>query len=120
MTTFHAVVWLDSAEAHVLMFDREHVEAQRIKSRSHHKHQGKDSADPNYFPGIAAALAGTHEVLLAGPGATRTEFLTWCTSHRGGAAILPAWSMAPNAARRFYAGAVRSPSSRCAWCRRTS
>ena len=82
MTTFHAVVWLDSAQAHVLMFDREHVEAQRIKSRSHHKHQGKDSADPNYFPGIAAALAGTHEVLLAGPGATRTEFLAWCTSHQ--------------------------------------
>lgn len=41
MTTFHAVVWLDHSEAHVLMFDREHVEAQRIKSRSHHKHQGK-------------------------------------------------------------------------------
>lgn len=81
MTTFHAVVWLDSSEAHVLMFDREHMEAQRIKSRSHHKHQGKDSADPNYFPGIAAALAGTHEVLLAGPGAARTEFRTWLTSH---------------------------------------
>ena len=82
MTTFHAVVWLDSAEAHVLMFDREHVEAQRIKSRSHHKHQGKDSADPNFFPGIATALAGTHEVLLTGPGAGRTEFRTWCESHQ--------------------------------------
>lgn len=82
MTTFHAVVWLDSAEAHVLMFDREHVEAQRIKSRSHHKHQGKDSADPNFFPGIATALAGTHEVLLTGPGAARTEFRTWCESHQ--------------------------------------
>lgn len=82
MTTFHAVVWLDSAEAHVLMFDREHVEAQRIKSRSHHKHQGKDNADPNFFPGIATALAGTHEVLLTGPGAARTEFRTWCESHQ--------------------------------------
>ena len=82
MTTFHAVVWLDHSEAHVLMFDREHVEAQRIKSRSHHKHQGKDSADPNFFPGIATALAGTHEVLLTGPGAARTEFRTWCESHQ--------------------------------------
>ena len=43
MTTFHAVVWLDHQEAHVLMFDREHVQAQRIKSRSHHKHQGKST-----------------------------------------------------------------------------
>ena len=38
MSTFHAVVWMDSHEAHVLMFDREHVESQRIKTRSHHRH----------------------------------------------------------------------------------
>mgnify|MGYP006314746701 CR=1 FL=1 len=36
MTTFHAVVWMDHTEAHVLMFDKEHVETQRIKARSHH------------------------------------------------------------------------------------
>jgi stalled ribosome rescue protein Dom34 len=81
MTTFHAVVWLDHSEAHVLMFDREHVEAQRIKSRSHHKHQGKDKHDPAFFPAIVAALAGTHEVLLTGPGAARNELRDWCTAH---------------------------------------
>ena len=36
MSTFHAVVWMDHSEAHVVMFDREHMEAQRIRSRSHH------------------------------------------------------------------------------------
>ena len=36
MTTFHAVVWMDHSQAHVLMFDKEHVEAQRVKARSHH------------------------------------------------------------------------------------
>ena len=41
MSTFHAVVWIDHQEAHVMMFDREHMQAQRIHSRSHHKHQGK-------------------------------------------------------------------------------
>ena len=41
MSTFHAIVWIDHKEAHVLMFDREHVQAQRIHSRSHHSHQGK-------------------------------------------------------------------------------
>lgn len=81
-TTFHAVVWIDHTEAHVVMFDREHLEAQRIKSRSHHKHQGKDAADAGYFPSVAAALAGTHEVLLAGPGAARTEFRHWCSDHQ--------------------------------------
>ena len=81
MSTFHAVVWLDQSEAHVLMFDREHVEAQRIKSRSHHKHQGKTDDLAAYFADIAAALANTHEVLLAGPGLVRNQFRDWCTKH---------------------------------------
>lgn len=82
MSTFHAVVWIDHSEAHVVMFDREHMDAQRIKSRSHHKHQGKDAFDPNFFPAVATALAGTHEVLLAGPGSARIEFRKWCDEHQ--------------------------------------
>lgn len=82
MTTFHAVVWLDHSEAHVLMFDREHVEAQRIKSRSHHKHQGKTADDVAFYAAIAEALAGTREVLLTGPGLARNSFRDWCNSHQ--------------------------------------
>ena len=59
MSTFHAVVWMDHSEAHVVMFDREHTQAQRIKSRSHHKHPGKDDNNSTFFAAIAAALAGT-------------------------------------------------------------
>ena len=81
MTTFHAVVWMDHAEAHVLMFDREHVQAQRIKSRSHHKHQGKSDDASALFADIAKALAGTHEILLTGPGMARNQFRDWCQSH---------------------------------------
>ena len=36
MSTFHAIAWIDHSEAHVVMFDREHMQAQRIKSRTHH------------------------------------------------------------------------------------
>jgi stalled ribosome rescue protein Dom34 len=81
MSTFHAVVWMDHNEAHVLMFDREHVESQRIKSRSHHRHQGKTGDTTEFFGGVAHALVGTHEVLLAGPGAARNEFREWCQAH---------------------------------------
>ncbi|MDD0841053.1 hypothetical protein PSQ40_20920 [Curvibacter sp. HBC61] len=88
MSTYHAVVWLDHSEAHVLMFDREHVEAQRIKSRSHHKHQGKSSDDVAYFAAIATALGGTHEVLLTGPGLTRNAFRDWCQLHQKAVAAL--------------------------------
>lgn len=78
MTTFHAVVWIDQQEAHVLMFDREHVESQRIKSRSHHRHQGKATDLSGLFMDVAKALQGVHEVLLTGPGLTRAQFRDWC------------------------------------------
>ena len=81
MSTFHAVVWMDHHEAHVLMFDREHVESQRIQSRSHHKHQGKTGDAATFHGDVARALNGCREVLLTGPGAARNEFREWCQAH---------------------------------------
>ena len=71
MSTFHAVVWIDHSEAHVAMFDKEHVETQRIRSRSHHKHQGKGTDLSALFTGVANALVGCKEILLTGPGLAR-------------------------------------------------
>lgn len=88
MSTFHAVVWMDHSEAHVAMFDREHMQSQRIKSRSHHKHQGKDDDHSAFFADIASALAGTHEVLLAGPGLARNQFREWCSHHHTAVAAM--------------------------------
>ena len=82
MSTFHAVVWMDHSEAHVVMFDREHVQAQRIKSRSHHKHSGKADDYAAVFTDIAQALNGSHEVLLTGPGLARTQFRDWSDKHQ--------------------------------------
>jgi len=86
MSTYHAVVWMDHQEAHVLMFDREHMEAQRIRSRSHHKHQGKAGDTAAFYAEVAKALAGAREVLLSGPGLARKEFRDWCNSHQKGIA----------------------------------
>lgn len=79
MTTFHAVVWIDHSEAHVLMFDREHVEAQRVKARSHHtpKH-GHVGADKDFFKHVAQALEGVSEILLTGPANAKIEFRDFC------------------------------------------
>ncbi len=79
MTTFHAVVWMDHSEAHVLMFDKEHVEAQRVKARSHHtpKH-GHVGADKDFFKQVADALSGATEVLLTGPANAKIEFRDYC------------------------------------------
>lgn len=83
MTTFHAVVWMDHNEAHVLMFDREHVEAQRVKARSHHtlKH-GHVGADKVFFEQIARSLEGVTEVLLTGPASAKVEFRDFCRQHQ--------------------------------------
>jgi stalled ribosome rescue protein Dom34 len=82
MSTFHAVVWIDHQEAHVVMFDREHMQAQRIQSRSHHKHQGKAGDVSALFADVAHALHGAREVLLTGPGMARKELRDWCTVHQ--------------------------------------
>lgn len=79
MTTFHAVVWMDHSEAHVMMFDREHVESQRIKARSHHtlKH-GHVGADKDFFKQVAQSLEGVSEVLVTGPAKAKIEFRDYC------------------------------------------
>ena len=81
MSTFHAVVWMDHQEAHVAMFDREHIQAQRIPLRSHHKHQGKAGDTAAFYAEVAQALTGTHEVLVTGPGSARDEFCDWYAAH---------------------------------------
>ena len=88
MSTYHAIVWMDHKQAHVVMFDREHIQTQRIKTRSHHKHQGKVGDTVPFFQDIAKALSGTHEVLLTGPGLARQEFRTWCQQHQSATAQL--------------------------------
>ena len=79
MTTFHAVVWMDHSQAHVLMFDKEHVEAQRVKARHQHtpKH-GHVGADKDFFQQIAGSLQGVAEVLLTGPANAKIEFRDFC------------------------------------------
>lgn len=86
MPTFHAVVWIDHQEAHVMQFDHDHVQAQRIKSCSHHKHQGKPHETAGLFVEVASALEGVHEILLTGPGLVRDQFRDWCKSNQASVA----------------------------------
>jgi stalled ribosome rescue protein Dom34 len=109
MSTNHAIVWIDHSEAHVIMFDREHVESQRIKSRStfhkakgghagshenkhgrgaegsgSHSTEGGHSLSEDYYHEVAQALAGVHEILIAGPAQAKDEFRAHCKHHDKG------------------------------------
>lgn len=93
MTTYHAVVWMDQKEAHVMHFDAEAMQAERVKSRSHHQraagqlqkethHAGMtEKEEAEYFGGVAQALEGAKEVLVVGPGRMHEEFKAWTEKH---------------------------------------
>jgi stalled ribosome rescue protein Dom34 len=83
MSHSHAVVWMDSKEAHVFRFNRDDVEKQRIKAhlpfrKIHHKAgvigAGHVHLDHKYFDEIVETLDGVQEWLLTGPGAAKEEF----------------------------------------------
>ena len=90
MSHSHAVVWMDSKEAHVFRFNAEDVEHERIKSHNpfrkvHHKAgvigAGHLQLDRDYFDHIIDALRGTNEWLLVGPGAAKDQLLHHVAAH---------------------------------------
>jgi len=90
MTHNHAIVWMDSKEAHVFRFNAGDVEHDRIKAHNpfrkvHHKAgvigAGHMALDRSFFAGIVEALAGTTEWLLAGPSGAKEELLKHVDQH---------------------------------------
>ena len=89
MSRFHAVVWIDHAEAHVLHFSREDVEKQLVHGKPHrHLHHkknaqasGREPEDQGYYHKAAEALAGAEEILVVGPANAKTEFVKHLEAH---------------------------------------
>jgi len=90
MPQHHAVVHLDHHKAEVLQFDAEHLQAQKIKSRSehrlhpHHTRQtgGDVRTDHEFFGQVCDALAGIAEVIVAGGHTSQTDFRHYVEKHR--------------------------------------
>ncbi len=90
MTHSHAIVWMDSREAHVFQFSATDVEQDRFRSHApsrkvHHRAgvigAGHQHSDPGYLSEIADALAGVQEWLLTGPGAAKQEMARHVERH---------------------------------------
>ena len=89
MSHFHAVVWLDHVEAHVLHFTRDDVEKKLVSGKPHrHLHTKRNSQasghaaeDPAFFRDIAAALGDAVEILVVGPANAKTEFVKHLDAH---------------------------------------
>lgn len=83
MPHYHSVVWIDHQNATVWQFTS--TQEQRTHVHSHDQHQKlhdrksthrghQHAADAKFFEEVAAALAGTHEILVIGPAEAKQEF----------------------------------------------
>ena len=84
MTLFHAVAWVDHQSAQILQFDAEHIQAQKVKSHSHHTRQHGSSVrtEHEYYAEVCDALAGVNEVLMVGPKTGLADFRHYVDKHR--------------------------------------
>jgi len=82
MSHSHAIVWIDSKEAHVFQFNADDVEKQRIQAhlpfrKIHHKAgvigAGHLHLDHHYFDEIAKTLEDVQEWILTGPSTAKDE-----------------------------------------------
>lgn len=86
----HAIVWMDSKEAHVFRFNAVDVERNDIKAHSpfrkvHHKAgvigAGHAALDLSFLDHIVDALRGTKEWLLVGPAQAKLELVRHIEKH---------------------------------------
>jgi hypothetical protein len=96
MTMFHAVVWLDHQSAQVLQFDAEHVQAQKVKSHTHHtaQHHSGVRSQHEFFAHVCDAMQDIPELLITGGRTALADFRHYIEKHR--AALAPrvmAWEV---------------------------
>ncbi|MBI1262116.1 MAG: translational machinery protein [Rhizobiales bacterium] len=81
MTHFHAAVWIDHHEAHIVSFnpDESVTETLRAHSLKHSRHSAGKSRgwraveDTTYYEDVAAKLGAFGEILIVGPANAKFE-----------------------------------------------
>lgn len=83
MSHFHAIVWMDHAEAHVLQFTPDAAEKTVVHSKGNHRQvhhrsgtlgSGRAPEDLDYFAAVVRSLEGAQQILLTGPANEKDEF----------------------------------------------
>ena len=90
MSHYHAVVWLDHAEARVFHFtpdavERAHAHTAEAKPHLHHKRgsvgAGHLAEDRTYLDSVVRLLDGAREILVVGPGNAKLAFIKHVHRH---------------------------------------
>ena len=90
MSHYHAIVWLDHHQAHVMHISPDDVEKSVVHPANphlnlHHKSgaigSGKQQQDQAYYHAIVEALAGAHEILVVGPAQAKLQLIKHIHHH---------------------------------------
>lgn len=95
MSHYHAVVWIDHAEAHVMHVGADDVESSIVRPKNphqkiHHKRgndkggavsHGKNPEDQDYYHAVVEALKGAQEVLVLGPANAKLNLIKHIQAH---------------------------------------
>ncbi len=90
MSHFHALVWIDHTEAHVMHIALDDVEKSLIQpAKPHHKlhsrygtlGDGRAPEDQAYYHQVAEALAGAGEILIVGPAQAKLQLIKHLHAH---------------------------------------
>ena len=90
MPHFHAVVWLDHSEAHVMHIAPDDVEKSVVHPSKPHQHlhsksgapgSGKAGEDKHYYHAVVEALKGAQEILVVGPAQAKLQLIKHMHAH---------------------------------------
>lgn len=90
MSHYHAVVWLDHSEAHVMHITADDVEKSVVQTAKPHAHlhaksgtvgAGRQAEDSAYYHAVVEALMGSKEILVVGPGQAKLQLIKHIHSH---------------------------------------
>lgn len=90
MSHYHAVVWLDHSEAHVMHISPEDVEKSVIYTAKPHAHlhaksgavgSGRPAESKAYYHAVAESLSGAQEILVVGPAQAKLQLIKHLHAH---------------------------------------
>ena len=93
MSHYHALVWIDHMQAHVMHISPQDVEKSIIQP--HHPHHkvhsrvgtlgdGRAPEDQDYYHRVATALEGASEILIVGPAQAKLQLVKHIHAHDPG------------------------------------
>ena len=84
MPFFHAVVWLDHHQAHLIQFDTEQAQARKLHAHSHAtpQHGSEVRTLHEFFGEVGDALDGIGAVLVTGGHTALADFRHYVEKHR--------------------------------------